>query len=89
MGTCVGPLQSAEGPKDVNKVMARFAGNVVTQRVEVRNDMVKKAGVERIIVWSIYETKGDKISYGLSARDHSDLQTARFDEWVRTQPPAR
>jgi len=22
--TCVSPLQSAEGPKDVNKVMARF-----------------------------------------------------------------
>src|SRR5207248_7688054 len=25
VGTCVSPLQSAEGPKDVNKVMARFA----------------------------------------------------------------
>ena len=25
MGTCVSPLQSAESPKDVNKVMARFA----------------------------------------------------------------
>jgi len=24
MGTCVSPLQSAESPKDVNKVMARF-----------------------------------------------------------------
>jgi hypothetical protein len=26
VGTCVSPLQSAEGPKDVNKVMARFVG---------------------------------------------------------------
>ncbi len=30
--TCVSPLQSAEGPKDVNKVMARF---VMTQHTRI------------------------------------------------------
>jgi ketosteroid isomerase-like protein len=95
-GPCVGKaaiqkeLESRVADKQHATILKQYvSGNVVTQRVEVRNDMVKKAGVERIIVWSIYETKGDKISYGLSARDHSDPQTARFDEWVRTQPPAR
>ena len=66
------------------------SGNVMTSRVEVRNDMIKKAGVERVIVWVIYEMKGDKIAYIRGAiADRSDPQTARFDEWQRSQPPAR
>ena len=66
------------------------SGNLVTMRAEARNDTVKKAGVERIITWGIYEMKGDKIAYvhrGLSER--TDPQTARFVEWQRAQPPAR
>ena len=66
------------------------SGNVVTSRFEFRNDTIKKAGVERIIGWWIVETQGDKISYVRGAiPDHSDQQTARFFEWLRTQPPAR
>jgi ketosteroid isomerase-like protein len=66
------------------------SGNVVTFRLETRNDTVKKAGVERIIVWVIQEVKGDKIAYVSSASlDRTDPQTARFDEWQRAQPPAR
>jgi hypothetical protein len=66
------------------------SGNVVTCRFEVRNDTVKKAGVERIIGWSIIEVKGEKIAYVRGGiPDRSDPQTARFLEWVRTQPPGR
>ncbi len=66
------------------------SGNVVTSRAESRNDTVKKAGVERIIGWTITEVKGDKISYARPAiPDRSDSQTARFDEWQRAQPPAK
>jgi hypothetical protein len=64
--------------------------NVVTSRVEFRNDRVKQAGVERVIGWVITEIQGEKIVYmrgGIG--DRSDPQTARFAEWVRTQPPAR
>ena len=66
------------------------SGNVVTTRSEGRSDTVQKAGVERIIVWSIIETKGDKISYahGVQA-ERTDPQTARFVEWQRAQPPAK
>jgi hypothetical protein len=66
------------------------SGNVLTGRVEVRNDMVKKAGVERIISWGIFETKDEKIAYArIGIADRSDPQTARFDEWLQAQPPAR
>ena len=66
------------------------SGNVVTSRVEFRNDRVKQAGVERVIGWVITEMQGEKIVYmrgGIG--DRSDPQTARFAEWVRTHPPAR
>ena len=66
------------------------SGNVLTSRAESRNDTVKKAGVERVIGWVITEMKGDKISYvRVGIPDRSDQQTARFFEWLRTQPPAR
>jgi ketosteroid isomerase-like protein len=66
------------------------SGNVVTSRFEARSDRAKKAGVERIIEWAIFETKGDKISYArVGILDRSDPQTARLDEWVRAQPLAR
>ena len=66
------------------------SGNVVTQRFEVRNDVIQKAGVERIIGWNIIEMKGDKISYTHGAQaERTDSQTARFLEWQRAQPPAK
>ena len=66
------------------------SGNVVTGRFQARNDTTQKAGVERIIAWAIIEVKGDKISYVRGGiLDRRDLQTARFDEWQRAQPPAR
>jgi len=66
------------------------SGNVVTSRFEVRNETIKKAGVERIIGWWIVETQGEKIAYlRAGILDRSDPQTARFEEWMRAQPPAR
>jgi len=67
-----------------------ISGNVLTGRFEFRSDTIKKAGVERIIGWGIFEVKGDKISYLRGAiPDRSDSETARFEEWQRAQPPAR
>jgi ketosteroid isomerase-like protein len=66
------------------------SGNVVTSRVEVRSDTIKKAGVERVIGWVIIELKGEKIAYvrgGIG--DRSDPQTIRYAEWLQAQPPAR
>jgi ketosteroid isomerase-like protein len=66
------------------------SGNVVTSRFEVRNDTIKKAGVERVIGWWIVETQGEKIAYlRAGIPDRSDPQTARYAEWQQAQPPAR
>jgi hypothetical protein len=66
------------------------SGNVVTARVELRNDATQKAGVERTIGWAIIEVKGDKISsFHVGIPERTDPQTARFLEWQRAQPPAR
>jgi len=66
------------------------SGNVVTSRAEVRNDMVKQAGLERVIGWVITVMEGEKIAYVRGGiPDRSDLQTARYIEWQRAQQPAR
>ena len=66
------------------------SGNVVTSRFEVRNETIKKAGVERIIGWWIVETQGEKIAYlRAGIFDRSDPQTARYAEWQRAQQQAR
>ena|SRR5215831_3754093 len=66
------------------------SGNVLTRRAEFRSDTIKKAGVERTIGWTIFETKGEKIAYERGGiPDRSDPETARFIEWQQTQPPAR
>ena len=65
------------------------SGNVAVQQIEVRGDANQKAGVDRIIVWTIYEVKGDKFAYATAVNQHTDPQTAKFLEWVRSQPPAR
>ncbi len=66
------------------------SGNVVTFRGEVRNDATRRAGVERIIVWGIYEADGDKFSsVHTGILERADPQTARYLEWQRAQPPAQ
>jgi limonene-1,2-epoxide hydrolase len=84
-------LERQVGDKQHITILKQYvSGNVLTGRVELRSDTVKKAGVERVISWGIFETKDDKIAYArIGIADRSDPQTARFDEWVRAQPPAR
>jgi hypothetical protein len=80
----------ADNPPALTILQSYVSGNVVTIRFEARSVRVKQAGVERIIEWGIFETKGDKIAYArLGVLDRSDAQTARFAEWQRAQPPAR
>jgi hypothetical protein len=65
------------------------SGNVAVVQVEIRNDLAQKAGVDRFIVWGIWEVKGDKIA-ALSTRfQRTDPQTAKFIEWQQSQPPIK
>jgi ketosteroid isomerase-like protein len=66
-----------------------MSGNIAAVRAEVRSDTIQKAGVDRIITWTIYEAKGDKLVAATGEPQHTDTQTAKFLEWQRSQPPAR
>ena len=77
--------------KNQPKTLSHYAsGNVLTTRVEVRSDVIKKAGAERIIVWLIYEVKDGKIVAERGPLfERTDPQTARYAEWLRAQQPSR
>jgi hypothetical protein len=42
-------------------------------------------GVDRIIVWNIYEARGNKIAVVTLVGQRTDPQTARFIAWLRSQ----
>jgi hypothetical protein len=66
------------------------AGNVVVTHFEARSATIEKAGVDRIILWSIREMKGDKIaSSRCCLPDRTDSQTARFLEWDYAHPSSK
>src|SRR5882762_3849898 len=65
------------------------SGNVAVVQTELQIGYIEKSGVDRVIVWCIYEVKGDKIAVVTLVGQRTDPQTARFIEWVQSQPPAR
>ena len=65
------------------------SGNVAVVQTELQIGYIEKSDVDRVIVWCIYEVKGDKIAVVTLAGQRTDPQTARFIEWFRSQPPAR
>ena len=65
------------------------SGNVAAVQTELRIGYIEKSGVDRVIVWTLYEVKGDKIAVVTLVGQRTDPQTARFIEWVQSQPPAR
>ena len=54
------------------------SGSVVTQRVETRNNATWRAGVDRIICWSIWKVKNGKLAFLRHVHDRTDPQTARY-----------
>ena len=65
------------------------SGNVAVVQTELQIGYIEKSGIDRVIVWCIYEVKGDKIAVVTLVGQRTDPQTARFIEWVQSQPPAR
>jgi hypothetical protein len=63
------------------------SGDLLVTRFEARSAMIQKAGVDRIILWSIREIKGDKIaSSRCCMADRTDSQTAHFVIWDYNHP---
>src|SRR3982074_2292531 len=54
------------------------SGNVAVIQTELRIGFIEGSGVERVIVWCVYETKGDKIAVVTLVGQRTDPQTARF-----------
>src|ERR1700730_1713362 len=65
------------------------SGNVAVVKTELRIGFIEGSGVDRVIVWCIYETKGDKIAVVTLAGQPTDPPTARFIQWIQSQPPAK
>src|SRR3954468_4542189 len=72
------------------KIVGKYvAGNVAVVQAELQIGFIEGSGVDRVVIWNIYETKGDKIAVATFAGQRTDPQTARFIEWSRAQPPAK
>ena len=92
---CVG---KAAVQKDLERIVADksrrvatlntyVSGNLLVTRFEARSDVIKKAGVDRIILWSIREMRGDKIATTRCCLpERTDSQTARFIAWEYAHP---
>jgi ketosteroid isomerase-like protein len=81
--------------KNHAKIIAKYvSGNVAVVKTEVRVTSIDKSGaglpvewspgVDRIIVWNIYEVAGGKIGVVTLVGQRTDPQTARFIEWLRS-----
>ena len=63
------------------------SGNILVTRFEARSATIAGAGVERIILWGIRETRDGKFtSSRCCLPDRTDAQTARFLAWDYAHP---
>src|SRR5437764_10859414 len=47
------------------KIVGKYvAGNVAVVQAELQIGFIEASGVDRVVIWNIYETKGDKIAVG-------------------------
>ena len=72
------------------KIIGKYvSGNVAVIQTELRIGFIEGSGVDRVVVWCVYEVKGDKIAVVTLVGQRTDPQTARFIEWFQSQQPAR
>ena len=78
----------ADHSRRVNPLKTYVVNNLVVTRLEASSDTIRKAGVDRIVVWAIREMRGDKIAaIRCCLPERTDPQTARFLEWERAHVP--
>jgi hypothetical protein len=77
----------ADKTRRVTLLNTYVTGNVLVTRFEARSATIQQAGVERIILWQIRETRGDQIaSTRCCMPERTDAQTLRFLEWDYAHP---
>src|SRR5229473_3495672 len=83
-------LERRVAAKNRWKIIGTYvSGNVAALQTELRIGFIEGSGVDRVVVWCIYEVKGDKIAVVTLVGQRTDPQTARFIEWFKAQPPER
>jgi hypothetical protein len=65
------------------------SGDVAVVKTALQIGFIEGSGVDRVIVWCIYETKADKIAVVTLVGELTDPQTARFIEWFQAQSKAK
>jgi len=82
--------------KDYPTIIGKYVtGNVVAilsavrlvDRTAMRQKLQWSPGVDRLLIWTIYETKGDKIAVATLAGQRTDPQTASFIKWSLSFKP--
>ena len=80
-------LERRVAAKNRFKIIGKYvSGNVAVVQTELRIGYIEKSGVDRVLVWNIYEVTGDRIAVATLVGQRTDPQTARFIEWFRSQP---
>jgi len=83
-------LERRVAAKNRWKIIGKYvSGNIAVVQTELRIGFIEGSGVERVVVWCIYEVKGDKIAVVTLVGQRTDPQTARFIEWSQKQPKAQ
>lgn len=69
------------------KIVGKYvSGNVAVVKTELKIGYIESSGVDRVVVWAIYEVKDGKIAVATTVGERTDPQTARFIEWISKQP---
>ena len=83
-------LERRIAAKNQWKVIGKFvSGNVAAIQTELKIGYIEDSGVDRVVVWNIYEVKGDKIAVATLVGQRTDPQTAQFIKWSSSQPKDR
>ena len=64
----------------------QVSGTTVVVRIEVRSDLIRRAGVERVVNTVTLEVRGAQLASYVGVPDASDAQTAQFLAWLQSQP---
>ena len=63
----------------------QVTGTRVVVRYEVRSDIFRLAGVDRIVSTATIEVRGNQLASHVAVPDASDAQTARYLAWLQSQ----
>ena len=80
-------LERRVGAKNRWKIVGKYVSdNVAVLKTELQIGYIESSGVDRVVVWNIYEVKDGKIAVATAVGQRTDPQTARFIEWFAKQP---